>query len=96
MNITPKSVEKDLQNLIDKYNLSEKLTLDKIKTLIYNEEGDRAYHDYIESCIYFFSNVSDTNEIDEILQVFVNAWNSFPHKSLGGKSPYQMVEEYKK
>ncbi|MBT9174244.1 MAG: hypothetical protein DDT21_02656 [Syntrophomonadaceae bacterium] len=96
--MTIKSVEENLQKLINKYHLSEKITVEMIKEWIYNEEGkgSKPFNDFTKKCLNYFSVVSDIDELNEILQFFIEAWNSFPHKSLGGKSPYQMMMENRK
>jgi len=90
-----KSVENKLQKLIDQYKLGEVLTIGMIKDLIWCEEGDKAFNDFIEEAFGHFKDVKDINELNRILQVFNDAWNYFPHKSLNGKSPMQVVEESK-
>ncbi|MDP4008489.1 MAG: hypothetical protein Q8P68_04845 [Candidatus Peregrinibacteria bacterium] len=39
-----------------------------------------------------FPKFSDIDELNNILQVFVSAWNAFPHKALGGKAPNELFE----
>ena len=36
------------------------------------------------------------DELNDVMQIFVDAWNHFPHKALGNKSPQQMIDEYQK
>ena len=93
---TAESIGKSLQHLIDKHNLSGKLTVSQIKAWVYNEEGEAAFRKFNENYLYFFSDVSDINEINAIIQMFSDAWNYFPHKILGGKSPVQVMNEKRK
>lgn len=90
-----KSVENKLQELINQYNLGKVLTVDVVKDLIWDEEGDEAFDNFIQRAFGYFKNVKDINELNSILQVFNDAWNYFPHKSLNGKSPMQVVAESK-
>lgn len=56
----------------------------------------QAAHDFEDKCMRYFPSNLDIKAMNEILKIFMEAWNNFPHHSLGGKSPNQMVEEYKK
>jgi uncharacterized protein with von Willebrand factor type A (vWA) domain len=89
------SVENKLQELINQYNLGKVLTVDVVKDLVWDEEGDEAFDNFIQRTFGYFKGVKDINELNSILQVFNDAWNYFPHKSLNGKSPMQIVEESK-
>lgn len=95
---TPKlvSAEKNLQKLLEKYKLSGKLTLETISDWIWNDEGEStmdASNRFQKKWFKYFSNIKDIDELNKVLQVFVDAWNYFPHRSLGGKSPDQRVRE---
>jgi hypothetical protein len=85
------SVENKLQELINQYNLGSVLTVDVVKDLVWREEGDKAFNDFIEEAFGYFKDIKDVNELNRILQTFNDAWNYFPHKSLNGKSPMQVV-----
>lgn len=96
MEKTLKEVEKQLQSLLDTYKISKKLTVSKIKQRIFNDEGDSAMdasNRFQKWWIQYFSRVKDIDELNDVLQVFVDAWNSFPHQRLNGKSPNEMVKE---
>ena len=92
-----KVAEEKLQKLIDKYGLANKLTVEIIKDWVYNEEGEplKSAHKFQDKCLSYFNNALNVNDLNEILEVFNDTWNYFPHKSLGGKSPNQMAEDYK-
>ena len=92
-----KIAEEKLQKLIEKYGLANKLTVEMVKGWVYNEEGEplKSVHKFQDKCLSYFTNASNADDLNEILEVFNDAWNYFPHKSLGGKSPNQMVENYK-
>lgn len=95
-----RAVEKNLSQLLRKYELSEKLSLEMIKNWILNDEGGSAMdasNRYQKKWYKYFARVKDIDEMNDILQHFVDAWNYFPHQSLGGKSPSKvMAEEIKK
>ena len=85
------SVTNKLQELIKQYDLEEILTIDMIKDLIWHEEGDKAFHDFIAEAFGYFKDIKDTNELNRVLQVFNDAWNYFPHKSLDGLCPMEKI-----
>lgn len=85
-----------MKKLLDNYGLSKKLTLEMIKNWIWNDEGDSAmdaHNRFQQKWFKYFAKVKDTDELNKILQVFVDAWNYFPHKFLKGKSPDQVWQE---
>jgi len=95
-----KIVEKNLSQLLRKYQLSKKLSLEIIKDWVLNDEGESAMdasNRFRKKWYKYFARVKDIDEMNDILQHFVDAWNYFPHQSLGGKSPSEvMAGEIKK
>ena len=87
-------MEDKLKELISKNNLGEILTLDMIKDLIWREDGDKAFSEFTKKVISYFKNIKGINELNNIMQAFSDAWNYFPHKSLGGLSPTEKILEY--
>lgn len=57
--------------------------LEDIKEIIYNEEDQ----DDFMQIVAMFDNGQGAGELENILEVASDAWNYFPHKALGGKSP---------
>ncbi|KKQ71635.1 MAG: hypothetical protein UT33_C0008G0053 [Candidatus Peregrinibacteria bacterium GW2011_GWC2_39_14] len=92
---TPKQVEKDLKSLFEKYNVQEKVSVDDIKNWIWNATGSAmtASNKYNKKCLNLFSPIDDIDELNDVMQVFVDAWNFFPHKALKGKSPHEAYLE---
>jgi len=92
-------IEQKLQKLIKDYNLEGKLTVEMIKNWIWQENGETAMeasNKFQKKVFNYFNNFNNLKSIDklnEVLQIFNDAWNYFPHKSLGGKSPSQKVKE---
>ncbi len=92
---TLQAVEENLQKPLDAYGVSKKLTMKMVKDWIFNDEGDSAMeatNRFQKKWFKHFAHTFKRDEFNEILQAFVDAWNYFPHKSLNGKSPSQMVE----
>jgi len=88
-------VEEKLQKLIDKYKLNKKLTIETIKGWVWCKNGDttmNAVNAFHKKVFDYFGNVQDMAELNEILSTLMDAWNYFPHQSLGGKSPDLMVK----
>lgn len=86
----------DLTKLISTYSLQDKLSPEAVIDWVWKAHGDSAMeasNAYHKQCFRFFRNVRDLDEMNRILQIFVNVWNFFPHQDLGGKSPDQLVKE---
>ncbi|MGB7958246.1 MAG: hypothetical protein WCF77_05430 [Minisyncoccia bacterium] len=61
-------------------------TFKDVTDAIYNEteQGD------LTKMIAMF-DTGEGDELSNILDILTDAWNYFPHKSLGGKSPEEML-----
>jgi hypothetical protein len=59
---------------------------------IYNEEDN----DDMMKIIAMFDRGGDATELENVLELVSDAWNYFPHKSLGGISPAEKMVEYRK
>jgi len=92
---SPKQVEKALNALFKKYKIQDKANVEMIRKWIWNAKGRgmEPVNKYQKKCFQLFPEPDDIDEINDILQVFVDAWNHFPHKELGGKAPCDIVEE---
>ena len=58
---------------------------DDILDIIYKEDGQ----DDLTKIISLFDN-GDISELENVLELTMDAWNYFPHRSLDGKSPMEM------
>lgn len=76
-----REVEDDLKDLL-KQTKSD-FDIKYIKNIIYNEVGEGD----LTKVIAVFDRGGDFSEMSNILDLATDAWNYFPHKSLGGKSP---------
>lgn len=89
------TIKKELDELIEKYNLADKFTVDDVIDWIANEDEPdtmKANREYQDKWMKYFVQAESVDKLNRVLQIFTNAWNYFPHKSLGGKSPVQMAE----
>lgn len=58
-------------------------SLQDIQQIIYNEEGN----DDMTKIIMMFDTGQGATEMEDILEIIMDAWNFFPHKSIDGLSP---------
>lgn len=65
-------------------------TLDHIKEIIYNEEGQ----DDLTDVISMFDNGQGASELENIMDISNDALNYFPHKILNNLSPAEKIFEY--
>jgi tetratricopeptide (TPR) repeat protein len=84
-----RKVEKDISNLLKKSKSS--FTLDDIKKVVYNEKD----YGELKQIMAEFDQGQDLKEINEVLNTINDAWNYFPHKSLGGLCPMEKLLEYR-
>lgn len=83
-----KEIEEDLVRLLDE--TESYFSLEDVKDIIYNEEE----HDDFMKIVAMFDR-GRPEEMGTILEVINDAWNYFPHKALGGKSPQEkMLEQF--
>lgn len=84
-----KEIENELVGFLKK--TGSDFNLDDIKETIYYEEGA----DDMTDIIAMFDTGQGAIELQNIIEIITDAWNYFPHKTLGGKCPHQMIEEYR-
>ena len=84
-----------LKALFKKYDIENGVTVDDIKKWIWNSVGPgmESVNKYNKKCLNLFPQIDDMSEINNLMQVFVDAWNYFPHKELNGKSPNEVYME---
>lgn len=94
-NKTPEQVEKDLNNLFKKYGVQKKVSVDDIKNWVWKATGPvmEASNQYHKKCLNLFPPIDDIDEMNDVMQIFVSAWNFFPHKTLDGRSPNEVYRE---
>lgn len=81
-----KEIEQELADLLKE--TESKFDLDDIKEIIYNEDGQ----DSLTDVIAMFDNGLGLVELENVLEIVNNAWNYFPHKTLGGLSPEEKLK----
>jgi hypothetical protein len=87
------------QQIIDERREIEEYTvalLKKVKSdFTFKDVTDAIYNETEQGDLTKMIAMFDTGEGDElsnILDILTDAWNYFPHKSLGGKSPEEMLQ----
>lgn len=97
--LTPEAVTERFRALTEKYHARDKVTIDEVKRRIY-EAGDvhfqKTFPEYYEWAIGLFSEAKSADEMNEVMKLCSDAWNVFPHKDLGGKSPVDMLSGHEK
>lgn len=83
-------IEEELTDLL--VETGSDFTLDHIRDVIYNEEEQ----DDFMHVVAMFDRGGDASELETILDLVTDAWNYFPHKSIGGLSPAEKALEYQK
>lgn len=83
-------LENKIEELIEELNLRDEISLKELKEIIYNEKEGNKEFNYLMSI--FVSRIPDINRANEIAQIISEAWNTSPHKSLGGLSPQEVIK----
>jgi len=95
---SPQEVLKNLTELINKKK-PKGLTVAMVKKMVENEDGDpkMSVNNYVMKTMKNFQSEKSIDELNKIVGIFMDFWNYWPHKSLGNKSPSDLVtKEMKK
>lgn len=82
-------LERDITKLLKK--IKSEYTFEQIFEAIYEEEE---LDDFQSVLMMFDDGTMDT--LNAALELVNDAWNYFPHRSLGGLSPTEKILEYRK
>lgn len=83
-------IERDLADMLR--TAKSDMTLQDIKDFIYDEDDeDKTFHHLFR----LFDIGQGAVELDDIIDVLTDAWNYFPHRALDGKSPQEMLLDYR-
>lgn len=80
-----KEIEDELVALLQE--TESDFSLQDIKDVIFNEDD----MDDMMKIVAMFDRGGDASELENIIDIVGDAWNYFPHKSLGGLSPEETV-----
>ena len=81
-------IEQELTGLLEQ--TGSDFGLDDIRQVIYNE----AEQNDLAKIIPMFDSGQGGVELNNIMEVVIDAWNYFPHKALGGISPAEKALRY--
>src|ERR1039458_10035817 len=85
-------LKKRLQKMLDGLSLSSEVTASDIEDIVWNESNST---DFSRLAGMLIENQKDIGQVNQIMAIVQEAWNTFPHKALDGKSPEQLVEEHR-
>lgn len=85
-----KGIEEEIKRMLKE--CESDFDLDYIKKVVYEEEES----DDMMKVVAAFDRGGDVSELENILELATDAWNYFPHKSLNGKSPSEVILEHQK
>lgn len=83
-----REIEEDLLEMLKE--TQSDFGLEDIKNAIYNEKET----DDMMDVVAMFNRGGDVSELSNILELVNDAWNYFPHKTIGGLSPAEKLLEY--
>ncbi len=79
------------QELVDMLKETESdFTLNHVQDVIFHEDDN----DDMMKVVAMFDRGGDASELSNVLELVTDAWNYFPHKTLGGISPAEKLLEY--
>ena len=84
-----KEIERELVDMLRETQSDFELA--HVLDAIYNEEDS----DDMMKVVAMFDRGGDATELENVLELVTDAWNYFPHKTLGGISPSEQFLEYK-
>ncbi len=85
-----KEIERELIDMLKE--TKSDFSLQHVKDAIFDEEDN----DDMMKVVAMFDRGGDASELSNILELVTDAWNYFPHESLGGVSPVEKSLEYEK
>jgi len=91
--MTNKQIEQQIEELIKELQLESEISLKKVKDIIWNEEEGNKEFQYLISI--FVEKAPNLEKANEFAQIVSEAWNTLPHKSLGGLSPIEVLRKNK-
>lgn len=80
-----REIERELEDVLKE--TGSDFTLDDIREAIYEEEETDDFTDLIA----MFDTGQGAAELQTVTELLSDAWNYFPHKILGGKSPAEVL-----
>jgi hypothetical protein len=88
--VYPQLVEDRLADLMQLANID--IPAATIKSVIFEDEHTE-FRSYLNDMLALFADAKHTMDEDKLLSVVQDAWNYFPHRSLDGRSPAEVLAE---
>jgi hypothetical protein len=85
-----KEIEKEIVNMLKE--VESDFALQDVIDAIYHEEDN----DDMMKAVAMLDRGGDAAELENVLELVTDAWNYFPHKTLGGISPAEKVLEFQR
>jgi thioredoxin-like negative regulator of GroEL len=82
------SLDERLEHFLSTLKIPERLTVADIKDIVWNESD----HNALSRLAFFVFEGKSAKEHQAVLDILQEAWNFFPHRSLNGLSPNEMVQ----
>jgi len=79
-------IEAEIVDLLDQSGSD--FVFDDVKDIIFHEEESDDFQKLVMLC-----DNGDPSNLSNVLETMTDAWNYFPHKALGGKSPAEILQE---
>ncbi len=86
--ITP--FEKRLALFLRKYPRPQKLSVQDIKDIVWNESSDNL----TPRMTFMLHEANIGSDMNEVMSTLNEAWNNFPHKSRNGLSPRELAQRF--
>ena len=93
------SIRNDLEIIIKKYHLEKNIDVSTVIGWVANEDEPdsmKSNREYQQKWFMYLEKISDVDDINYFIEVFTDIWNYFPHKSLNGLSPIELINARKK
>lgn len=90
------AIEQQIEKLIKKHKIDNKLSVSEVKKWVFEADGAtplEAAGSFHQKVLEHFKKVKSAKERKEVMETFQNAWDFWPHKNLGNKSPQQVFLE---
>ncbi|MDP3988145.1 MAG: hypothetical protein Q8P80_03300 [Candidatus Levybacteria bacterium] len=91
--MTNKQIEQQIEELIKELQLEPEISLKEVKDIVWNEKEGNKESQYLIGI--FVKKVPNLERANEVAQIVSEAWNTLPHKSLGGLSPFEVMRKSK-
>jgi len=83
------TIENNLEKAIKICHLEKVISVQNIKSAIWNENSTGAINELVG---IFLNHAPKNTDLNVLIKTIQDCWNNFSHRSLNGKSPFEMVQ----